>query len=582
MSVLTQHITGDSQTSFGKVSGWKMFAVPLIEFSYGDVRKPLFILAGAVGFVLLIACANVAGLLLARASSRVREYAVRAALGASAGRLARQMLVESLAMAVLGMLFGLMVAFGAIRALLSLAPQNFSGGLTIPLDGYVLLFTAAVTALSALIFGVAPAWQIARFDPQQNLNEARGAAAASRGRHIFRDVLVVTELALALVLLAGAGLFLKSLSRLHNVELGFQPHGLVTAAISLPERQYDKTDKQVAFFQSALDRLAAAPGVLSAAVASSVPFSGYGGSGGFDIEGGTPPPGDPGPHGDIRVVSPHYFSTMGIQLLAGRAFTDFDSKGAEPVAVIDANLAHQYWPGQDAVGKRIRNGSRNPWSTIVGVVAHVRHSQVVGEEKSPEGTDSASKGVYYYPLYQAGQTDVFLVARTSGDPSGMANTFRQAVASIDPNQPVSDLKTMDERIAFSMGPRRSAVGLLGVFAAMALSLAAVGLFGLVRYSVSQRTQEIGVRMALGATRTDVLRMIVGQGLRLAVIGVGAGLIVALAMTRVLAGTLYGVSTTDPTTFGCVALLLVAVALIATYIPARRATRVDPMVALRHE
>jgi predicted permease len=582
MSVLTQHVTNDPRASYAKDSGWRMFAVPLTEFTYGDVRTPLFILAGAVGFVLLIACANVAGLLLARASGRTKEYAVRAALGASAARLARQTLVESLAVAVVGMLFGLVVAFGAIRALLRLAPENFSGGLTIPLDGYVLLFTAGMTILSALVFGAAPAWQITRLDPQRNLKEGRGAGAAGRGRHIFRDVLVVTELALALVLLAGAGLFLKSLSRLHDVQVGFRPHGLMTAAIALPDRQYDKTDKQVAFFQSALDRLKAAPGVLLAAAGSPLPFSGYGGSASFSIEGRAEPPGDPGPHGDIRVVSPQYFSTMGIPLLEGRAFNDLDRAGAEPVAVVDENLAHQYWPGEDAVGKRIRNGSHSPWSTIVGVVAHVRHSQVVGEEGSSEGTEGASKGVYYYPLYQAGETNMFLIVRTNVDPSGMANTIREAVSGVDPSQPVSDLKTMDERIALSMGPRRSAVALLSVFAAMAVSLAAIGLFGLIRYSVAQRTQEIGVRMALGATRADVLRMILGQGLRLAAIGVGAGLVAALALARVLASTLYGVSAADPMTFAGVALLLVAVALIASYIPAQRATRVDPIVALRYE
>jgi predicted permease len=582
MSVLTQHVTNDPRASYAKDSGWKMFAVPLTEFTYGDVRTQLFILAGAVGFVLLIACANVAGLLLARASGRTKEYAIRAALGASRARLARQTLAESLAVAVVGMFAGFVVAFAAIRALINLAPTDFAGHLDIPLDGHVLLFTAGVTLVSALVFGAAPAWQTSRLDPQQNLKDARGASASNRSTHQFRNVLVISELALALVLLAGAGLFLKSLSRLQDVQVGFEPHGLMTAAIALPERQYDKTEKQVAFFESVIDKLSASPGVLSAAAGSPLPFSGYGGSGSFNIEGRALPPGDPGPHSDVRTVSPKYFSTMGIALLEGRAFTDLDRKGTEPVAIIDASLAHQYWPGEDALGKRVRHGSHDPWETIVGVVAHVRHSQVVGEEGSSEGTEGGNKGIYYEPLYQAGETNMFLVARTSGDPSGMANTLRQAVTSIDPNQPISNIRTMDERIALSMGPRRAAVALLGVFAAMALSLAAIGLFGLIRYSVTQRTQEIGVRMALGATRQDVLRMILWQGLRLAAIGVGAGLVAALMLARLVSSTLYGVSASDPITFGGVALLLVAVALFAAYLPAQRATRVDPMVALRYE
>jgi predicted permease len=273
---------------------------------------------------------------------------------------------------------------------------------------------------------------------------------------------------------------------------------------------------------------------------------------------------------------------MGIQLLTGREFNDLDRKGAEPVAVVDENLAHQYWPGEDAVGKRIRNGSHSPWSTIVGVVAHVRHSQVVGEEGSSEGTEGASKGVYYYPLYQAGETNMFLIVRTNVDPSGMANTMRDAVSAVDPSQPVSDLKTMDERIALSMGPRRSAVALLSVFAAMAVSLAAIGLFGLIRYSVAQRTQEIGVRMALGATPKQVRRMVVRQGMLLALVGVIFGVASALALTRLMSSLLYGVKPWDPAMIALVAVLLSAVTLLATYLPARRASHVDPMVALRYE
>jgi len=583
LKMTSQRISDDPRTQgYPKASGWSLFAIPFTEFVYGDVRTPLLILLGAVGLVLLIACSNVAGLLLARASARAREFAVRTALGASPWRLARQMLTESMALAFVGMALGLLIAFQAVRALLWLAPGNLSTGLDIHLDWYVLLFTALLAGASAIIFGAAPAWQIAFLDPHQNLKQGRGTGEGSAGRHRFRSGLVVAELSLALVLLASAGVFLKSLQKLKDVDIGFRPHGLMTAALGLPERQYDTPDKRIAFLSSTLERLAGAPGVLSAAAAVPLPFSGFGGSASFNIEGRVAPPGDPGPHGDVRGVSPRYFETMGIRLLRGRVFTDQDRHGGQPVAIIDENLAREYWPHQDALGQRIRNGNNAPWKTIVGIVRPVRHSQVVGEEASREGVEGSGKGVYYFPLYQENSPATFLIARTSGDAASLAGAIRAAVHDVDPSQPVSDLKVMDERIAMSMGPRRSAVTLLSVFAAMALTLAAVGLFGLIRYNVTQRTQEIGVRLALGASPGDVLRLVLGQSLRLALLGVAGGLVAAFALTRVLSSLLYGVSATDPITFAGMAVLLIGVALLASWIPAHRATRVDPLVALRYE
>ena len=583
LNMTSQQVIDDPRTQgFPKASGWSMFAVPFTEFVYGDVRTPLLILLGAVSFVLLIACSNVAGLLLARASARAKEFSIRTALGGSPWRLARQMLTESVALAFVGMALGLLVASQTIRALLWLAPENLAGGLDIHLDLYVLLFTALLAGASAIVFGAAPAWQIAFLDPQQNLKQGRGMTDGSRGRHRFRSALVVAELSLALVLLASAGVFVKSLSKLKDVDVGFRPHGLMTAALALPERQYDTPAKQIAFLSNALDRLTNSPGVESAAAGMPVPFSGFGNAASFNIEGRVSPPGDPGPHGNIRGVSPRYFETMGIRLIRGRVFTDQDRLGGEPVAIVDENLAREYWPNQDVIGKRIRNGTNSPWKTIVGLVAPVRHSQVVGEESSSVGVEGSGKGVYYFPLYQENSSATFLIARTSGDPAALGATIREAVHEVDPSQPVSDPKTMDQRITMSMGPRRSAVALLSVFAAMALTLAAVGLFGLIRYNVAQRTQEIGVRMALGASGRDVLRMVLGESLRLAVLGVFGGLIAAFALTRVLASLLYGVSATDPLTFAGMALLLTLVALLASWFPAHRATRVDPLVALRYE
>ena len=583
LNLVTQQIWDDARAQgYPRNSGWGIFAVPFTEFVYGDLRTPLLILLGAVGFVLLIACSNVAGLLLARALGRSKEFAVRTALGASPWRLAGQTLTESVVVAAAGMVVGLGIALGVLRALSMLATENLSTGVAISMDRHVLGFTALLAVLSALVFGAAPAWRIARSNPQENLKQGRGTGRATRGDHRFRDVLVASELALALVLLASTGVFLKSLAKLHAVDLGFRPQGLMTAALALPDRTYETPEKQIGFLRSALERLANSPGVESAAAGVPLPFSGFGGSASFGIDGRVLPPGDPGPHGDIRQVSPGYFETMGIRLIRGRTFTDQDRLGSQSVAIIDENLGRQYWPNQDPVGQRIRNGSRSPWRTIVGVVAPVRHSQVAGDESSAEGVIGAAKGVYYYPLYQVESAATFLIARTHSDPTALAATIREAVHDIDPGQPVSDLKSMDQRVTLSLGPRRSAVALLTVFAVMALSLAAVGLFGLVRYNVVQRTQEIGVRLALGASRKDVLKMVLAEGLRLALFGVGGGLVGAFALTRVMGGLLYGVSATEPLTFAVMAVLLTLVALFASWLPARRATRIDPLVALRYE
>ena len=582
LRLVTAQVCDDPRTKgFPKSAAWSIVALPFADFVYGDVRAPLLILLGAVAFVLLIACLNVAGLLLARASARLQEFSIRTALGGSPWRLARQMITESFVLALVGMLTGWLLAWQGVRLLLLLGPEGLAAGLNIHTDAYVVLFLAALSLLCALIFGSVPAWQIAFLDPQRNLQQGRGAGAENRSRHRFRSALVIAELSLALVLLASAGVFLKSLAKLRQVDVGFRPNGLMTAALALPNTSYAKNPQQIAFIRSVVDRLAASPGIDSAAAVIPLPFSGFSGSASFSIEGRVLPPDDPGPHGDVRSVTPGYFETMGIPLLHGRTFTAEDREGAQGVAVIDSNLAKQYWPNEDPLGKHIGFSSKGPWSTIVGIVAPVRHSQVAGDESSALGTE-IGKGTYYFTLFQQPAANFFLVSRGRLDAAGMSSALQNAVHGVDPTQPISDLKTMNQRIAISMGPRRSAVALLSTFAVMALTLAAVGLFGLVRYSVTQRTQEIGVRMALGAARRDVLGMVLGEALRLALAGVAGGLVASFALTRVLSSLLYGVSASDPLTFAATGALLVLVALGASWLPAYRATRIDPLVALRYE
>jgi predicted permease len=563
----------DPQHGYARDSGWGMFLVPLTEFVFGDVKTPLLVLLGAVAFVLLIACSNIAGLMLVRSSARSREIAVRAALGAGRWRLIRQTLAESLTLAAAGTLAGLAVAYGGVRLLLKLAPENLPTGIAIRLDVYVLLFTAGVGILAGVLFGLVPAWQVSSIDRYESLKEGGRTGTSGRRRQRVRSSLVMGELALALVLLVGAGLLLKSLSRTQLVDTGFRPRGVMTAALSLPETQYKEEDKQTAFYRTVLERLNALPGVQAAGAALVPPFTGFSPSASFDIEGRPQGPADPGPHGNIRLVTPGYFTALGIPLRQGRYFTDQDRKGTEPVALIDENLARQYWPNQDPVGRRIRNGKRSVWATIVGVVGHIKHSALVGD---------SDKGVYYYPMYQQPQPQAFLVVRTEGDPASLSSAIRDAVRSVDAGQPVYSLTSMDQRIANSLGPRRFAVQLLGLFAGIAVLMAAMGLYGVISYTVAQRTQEIGIRMTLGAQQGQVLSLVVGHALRLAAGGVVAGAVAAFVLARLLASQLFEVSAFDPATFGTMALGLLVVAFAASYGPARRATRVDPMEALRHE
>ena len=581
--VLSKRVIDDPRVTFAKDAQWSMFLMPIANFVFGNLRTPVLILAGAVAFILLIACANIAGLLLAKATARSKELAVRAALGASRGRLIAQALSESAVLGLFGILAGLLVAQFGTSALLLAAPANLVTGLTFPVDGYTLLFAAAIGVAAVLIFGSVPVWHMSRIDPYNALRESGRSSTGSRGRQQFRSLLVAGELALGLILLAGTGLLLKSLARINQVNPGFQPHSVMTAVLSLPASQYSTPEKQIGFFRAVLDHLSNAPGVTAAGAGYPLPFSGGNSSASFQIEGHPTAAGEPGPHGDIRFVTRGYFTALRIPLLKGRFLTDDDRLGSERVAVIDENLAREYWPDQDPIGKRIKNYAKDsPWSTIVGVVGHIRFNQLAGEESSSAISQSSAKGVYYYSLNQTQAPVGFLIAKSSGDPAYLAGAIRQAVRDADPNQPISDVKTMDTRITESLGPQRFAMTLLAVFAALAILLAAVGLYGLVSYSVSQRTNEIGLRMALGANPSEVLRLVIGEGAKLLLAGAAVGIVAGLVLVRAMQSLLYGVSTTDPLSFIGATVLLGIVALGASYIPARRAMRVDPMVALRCE
>ena len=558
---------------FAKSAQWGLFAVPFTDYVAGDSKRAMLVLLGAVGFVLLIACANIAALMLSRATSRSREIAVRAALGAGRWRLIRQTAVESAVLSAVGAVLGLAVAYVGMRLMLAVAPAGSVVGLRPVIDVTVLVFTLGIGVAAALFFALAPAWQVTRVDPLDHLKAAGRIAGGSRRRQRLRSALVVAETALAMVLLVGAALLIRSLGQVQGVTPGFEPRGLVVGGVALPERQYQTPDARVAFYRALVDRLEASPGVATAAAGAPLPFSGGDSSASFEIEGQTLAPGEPGPHGRSRVVSPGYFSTLGIPLRKGRVFTDDDRLGTDRVIVIDENLAATYWPGQDPVGKRIRGGSSTPWATIVGVVGHVLHTSLAGE---------SDKGTYYACLYQRPLPGTWVVARMRSGDAASASVISAAIDGLDPTLPTQHAGTMMELLEQSLGPRRFVVWLLSFFAAVALLMAAIGLYGVVSYSVAQRTQEIGVRIALGADARSVVGLVLRQGAALALAGAAIGAAGSIALNRLLASQLYNVSPFDPATFLVVAGVLMATAIVAAYIPARAASRIDPLRALRYE
>lgn len=578
LKVLTDRVlnAGTPGASFAKNADWGFFGVPFVDFSAGATKMPMLILLGAVGLVLLIACSNSAGLLLARTSARAQEMAVRAALGASRRRLIQQTLSESLLLALGGALAGLALAYGATLALLRLAPEDAVAGLDASLSTYVLLFTAAAAIVSGIASGIAPAWQLARIDVHETLKGGGRASTAGPGRQRLRSTLVIAETALALMLLVGAGLLLRAFTQLENVSPGFNPRGVMTAIVSLPAKQYPDGVKQSVFYRAVLERLATTTGVTEAAIGLGIPFSQYFEAGGFTIEGRIPAPGETGPHSDRRYITPAYFAALDIPLKRGRLFTDGDRLETEPVVVIDENLARQYWPDEDPIGKRIQPTTGDGTFTIVGIAGHVLGSDLAAD---------SGKGVVYFSLFQfRGQAlpVAWVMAKTSGNESNLVVAIRQAVRSADPNQPVHDFKTLEDMVSNSLAPRRLVTQLLGFFAVTGLFMAALGLYGVISYSVTLRTREIGIRIALGARPESVLGEVLWHGLRLTGVGVAAGLVASLSMNRLLESQLFRVSAFDPLIFVSMAAALLAAALLASYLPARRALRVDPLTALRSE
>jgi putative ABC transport system permease protein len=551
----------------------EMTLIPLQEFLVASTRPVLLVLLGAVSLVLLIACANVANLLLARAGSRQREMAIRRALGATRWRIVLQLLVESVILSALGGAMGVLFAVWGLEGLRAFMPAGVPRAETIAIDGWVLAFALAVSLVSGIIFGLVPALHSSRTDLSRSLKEGERSVSETRSRRRVRSVLVVSEFALAMVLLIGAGLLIKSFIRLMEVKPGFDPRNVLTMNVILPPR-YEKPSDMTNFYRTAIERFQNVPGVRAAGAVFGLPLGDMGVNGDFTIEG--KPPLEAGVTASKLVVSTGYFRTMGIPLMNGRFFTETDTDKSAPVVIISENMAEMFWPGEDPIGKRLQPGFRSkPMCTVAGVVGNVHQNGFA--KKAPMAI--------YMPDSQA---PVFLlsaaafVVRTEGFPQSLAGTFRRELQEIDKELPLYDVRSMEELVSNSLSEPRFNMLLLAVFAGLALALASIGIYGVMAYSVAERTREIGIRMAMGAQAEDVVRLVLKQGTALISIGLAFGLAASFALTRVISTFLFGVSATDPVTFAGIAVLLGVVALVACYIPARRATRVDPIVALRYE
>jgi|RhiMethySRZTD1v2_1073278.scaffolds.fasta_scaffold97948_1 putative ABC transport system permease protein len=552
--------------------GWRIAIQPLREEIAGRARTTLLALFGAVFFVLLIACVNVANLLLARATAREREIAVRSAVGAGRRRIVRQLLTESLLLAMVGGAAGILLAQWAIDTLRALGPEQLPRLQAVNIDGGILLFTLGVTLLTGVLFGLAPALQAGQFNLNAFLKEGGRGGGGQRRR--LRDALVITEVALALALLAGAGLLIRSFWKLQQTDPGFNPERVLTASLSLPGARYGDAPKVAAFQQLLLERLAALPGAQSAGLTSDLPWTGYDENAGFTVEGKTFPPND-GPSARYHFVSSDYFRTIGVPLIAGRFFNSDDRQDTQPVVLINRVMAERYWPGASAVGKRFTFSSQpneRDWFTVVGVVGDVKDFP-----HSP-----AAAPAFYWATMQQTPRQIILAVRSSADPLNLVEAVRNEVRALDKDLPLADAQTLETIAATAVAGRRFTLWLVGFFALTAMALAAIGIYSVLSYLVAQRTHEIGLRMALGAQLGDVLKLVVRQGMTPVLTGLAMGITAAIALTRLIKGLLFEVSATDPLAFAMAAALLALVSLLACYVPARRATKVDPMVALKYE
>lgn len=556
-------------------AGWTVLIVPLYTEIVGSNRQMLLVLLGAVGMVLLIACANAANLQLARASERQREIAVRLAMGAPRLRVMRQLLTESLLISFAGGAFGLVLAFGGVRALVSFLPAGFPRAHDIHVSAPVFLFTLLVSLMTGILFGLAPALQASRIDPRQGLQSGGRSSSASRNQSRIRSALVVSEVSLACVLLIGAGLMLRSFLNLLHLDPGFRQEHVLTASLSLPHAQYN-SERTARFYDQLTANLSALPGVENAGAGSDLPWTGYDENlGGFIIEGKKPPPNQEF-HARFHLATSGYFSALGIPLLEGRFFTEADKKDAPMSLIINRAMADRYWLHEDVIGKRISfedvPKKDSDWTTIVGVVGDVK------DQPNSPGAEPA----FWWSALQRFDSDMLIVIRTYGDPALLPDALRDEVHKLDPALAVADMKLMDKIVDTSVSTPRFAFVLVGVFAGLAIVLAAVGVYGVIAYTVSQRTQEFGLRLALGAQRGDLVRLVLGQSARLVAPGAILGVLLTLGLGRVVRSLIYGVSPADPMILGSVALLVLFVGLIASYRPARRATKADPMAMLRAE
>jgi putative ABC transport system permease protein len=547
---------------------WGLALHPLSTYLTGDLKPTLLILLGAVGLVLAVACANVANLLLVRATERQKEIAIRTALGAGRARIIRQMFVESLLLALSGGAIGVLIAAWGVDLLTAFSAAEIPSTATIRLDATVLGFTFGISVLVGLLFGLAPAFAARRVNLQEALKDSSRGATGRRGR--LQSLLVVAESALAVMLLIGAGLLIRSLITLQNVSPGFEAENVLTMRLDLTGQKYDKPEKRSAFYEELRHRIAALPGVEAVGFISELPLSGQPNDGGFTIKERPSATPDLNLAADYRRTSGDYFRAMRIPLRQGRLFTDQEMRQRAPVILISEELARRHFPQENPLGKHLIFAFDETPYEIIGIAGDVRHRAL----------DTAPWPMMYIPSQSLGWST--LVIRTKIEPTGMAATVRREIAAIDREQPVSNIKPMTEWVADSAATPRYRTVLLSLFAALALLLAAVGLYGVISYTVAQRTHEIGIRMALGASRRDVIRLVLNQGMGLSLVGSGIGLLLAAVFSRILGNLLYGVSARDPLVFIGVATLLTAVALIATYLPARRAKKVDPLVALRYD